>query len=267
MRSVACRVGAQVFGGSSDRWPSSAATTAATMTTPRRGDDQASANTDRAQSSHQVAGAAFEVVEKGAAGSLVDVIAAHRDDDHAGGDECDGAGAGLHQACADPGILCTGGLPGAPGEPERGVREREIDDRQREGLRPIQHFRGRALGFRVGRTTQGRFDEPPQRHHQECDRGDPERGDAARFGGYCRERPGLVGAAGAAAQRDPDGEVADGQVQQAAHDISGAGESFEDAVLRDLCHGGGRGVVRHLRSLLTGRRNRQGRCCCARCRR
>ena len=51
-----------------------------------------------------------------------------------------GAGAGLHQACADPGILCTGGLPGAPGEPERRVREREIDQRQREGLRPIQHF-------------------------------------------------------------------------------------------------------------------------------
>ena len=51
-----------------------------------------------------------------------------------------GAGADLHQACADPGILCTGGLPGAPGEPERRVREREIDQRQSEGLRPIQHF-------------------------------------------------------------------------------------------------------------------------------
>jgi hypothetical protein len=43
------------------------------------------------QPSHQVAGVAFEVVEKAAAGSLVDVIGAHRDDDHACGDECDGA--------------------------------------------------------------------------------------------------------------------------------------------------------------------------------
>jgi hypothetical protein len=39
------------------------------------------------QPSHQVAGVAFEVVEKAAAGSLVDVIGAHRDDDHACGDE------------------------------------------------------------------------------------------------------------------------------------------------------------------------------------
>jgi len=34
-----------------------------------------------------------------------------------------------------------------------------------------------------------------------------------------------------------------------------AGESFEDAVLRHLCHGGGRGVVRHREALLTGRIN------------
>ena len=83
----------------------------------------------------------------------------------AAGDECDRAGAGLHQACADPGILLTGGLPGTPGESERGVREREIDHRQRKGLRPIQDFRRCALRFRVGRTTEGCFDEPPQRHH------------------------------------------------------------------------------------------------------
>ena len=208
----------------------------------------------------------MRVVEKVAAGSLVDVIPAHRDDDHAGGDECDRAGAGLHQACADPRILGTGGFPGAPGESERGVREREIGHRQREGLRPIQQFCRCALGFRVGRTTEACFDEPPQRHHQERDRGAPERDDAARFGGHCRERPGLVGAAAAAAQRDPDGEVADDEVQQPAHDIPCAGESFEDAILGDLCRGGGRCVIRHWAPVLTGWRSHRGRCCCARCR-
>jgi len=59
---------------------------------------------------------------------------------HAGGDECDRAGAGLHQACAHPRILLTVGLPGTLGKSKCGVREREIDDRQREGLHPIQHF-------------------------------------------------------------------------------------------------------------------------------
>ena len=38
---------------------------------------------------------------------------------------------------------------------------------------------------------------------------------------------------------------------------SGAGESFEDAVLGDLCRGGGRGVVEHW-GLLTGRINYPG---------
>jgi hypothetical protein len=88
---------------------------------PGAGDDQAFGDVaHHGQSSHQVAGGAFEVVEKGAAGSLVDVIPAYRDDDDAGGDECDRAGAGLDQACAEPRILCTGGFPGAAGESERG---------------------------------------------------------------------------------------------------------------------------------------------------
>jgi hypothetical protein len=65
------------------------------------------------------------------------VISTDRDDDHAGGDECDRAGAGLHQACADIRILLTSGLSGTSGESERRVCEREIDHRQREGLRPI----------------------------------------------------------------------------------------------------------------------------------
>jgi hypothetical protein len=43
----------------------------------------------------------------------------------------------------------------------------------------------------------------------------------------------------AAAKGNPDGEVADGEVQQAAHDIPAARASFEDAVLGHLCRGVG----------------------------
>ena len=85
---------------------------------PGAGDNQAFGDVaDDAQSSHQVAGPAFEVIDKVAAGSLVDVIRADRDDDDAGGDECDRAGAGLHQACADTRILLTGGLFGTRANP------------------------------------------------------------------------------------------------------------------------------------------------------
>jgi hypothetical protein len=49
--------------------------------------------------------------------------------------------------------------------------------------------------------------------------------------------PGLAASAASAPdwsavppESDPDGEVADDQVQQAAHDVPGAGESFEHTV-------------------------------------
>src|ERR1700752_5116718 len=55
---------------------------------PGTGDDQSFGDVPHhAQSSHQIAGIAFEVIEKVATGSLVDVIPTDRDDDHAGGDK------------------------------------------------------------------------------------------------------------------------------------------------------------------------------------
>ena len=98
------------------------------------------------------------------------------------------------------------------------------------------------MGFRVGRSTEGCFDEPPQPHHHKRDHGDPERDDAARFGGQCRQCPGLVSGAAADAEGDPDGDVADDQVHHAAHDEPGAGESFEDKDVED--------ELRHLISVL-----------------
>ena len=46
------------------------------------------------ESPHQVTGGAFEIVEKVAAGALVDVISADGDDDHAADDQYDGAAGG-----------------------------------------------------------------------------------------------------------------------------------------------------------------------------
>src|ERR1700692_1083115 len=122
---------------------------------PGAGDDEAFCDVaEDAESSHQVAGGAFEIVEKVAAGALVDVVSANGDDDDAADDEYGSAAGGLYEPRTERGILVSGGIPGTAGESKSGVGESQIDDGQRKGLRPIQDFRRGALAFRVGGTAE-----------------------------------------------------------------------------------------------------------------
>jgi hypothetical protein len=65
----------------------------------------------------------------------------------------------------------------------------------------------------------------------------PERDAATGPACQSRQRAGLVSATAATAQSDPDGKIADRQMNQAAHHVSGPGESFADAVLGNLSMG------------------------------
>ena len=94
--------------------------------------------------------------------------------------------------------------------------------------------------FRVRRTPERRLDEPPQRHESERGGGNPQRDVATALAGDGRQRSRRVRVPAAAAERNPDGEVSDDEMQEAAHHVSGAGESLEDAVLREPRDVGGR---------------------------
>ncbi len=167
------------------------------------------------------------------------MVGADTEDDEPRNDEDELAGAGLQQLRRQSRVLFTARLAAAAGEPERGVREAEVDDTDAGGLEPVERLVlhvGVGL-LRLGCLAEGGLGEPPQAHHHEDDDGDPQRDLPAGLFAQLRHRTGLRGLLLAATERDPDREVADEQVHDATADVAGTCELLEHTVLRHALGG------------------------------